>query len=84
MYDSIFISRGLSLGRLKVLLEVDEAGSISGAAEGNPVRQSQYSRQLKELESFFGCELTMKDGRYLRLTERGKKLAMIAAKTLPG
>jgi DNA-binding transcriptional LysR family regulator len=84
MYDSIFISRGLSLGRLKVLLEVDEAGSISGAAESNPVRQSQYSRQLKELESFFGCELTLRDGRYLRLTERGKKLALIARENLTG
>jgi len=82
MYDSIFISRGLSLSRLKVLLEVDEAGGIAGAAEGNPVRQSQYSRQLKELESFFGCELTHRDGRSLRLTKRGKELALIARENL--
>ena len=33
MYESMFISRGLSLSRLKVLLEVDEAGGIAGAAE---------------------------------------------------
>ena len=82
MYDSIFISRGLSLSRLKVLLEVDKAGSISRSAAGDPVRQSQYSRQLKELESFFGTELTHRDGRYLRLTKKGKELARIANENL--
>ena len=36
--------------RLKTFLEVAQAGSIVGAAGGDCVRQSQYSRQIKELE----------------------------------
>lgn len=82
MFNSLFSTRGLSLNRLRVLLEVDTHGSIVVAAEGNPVRQSQYSRQLRELETFFGCELTRRDGRYLRLTPRGKDLANIARENL--
>ena len=84
MFNSLFAVRGLSLSRLRVLLEVDEAGSIAAAAESNPVRQSQYSRQLRELEEFFGVELTRREGRYLRLTERGGELAHLARETLLG
>ncbi len=84
MFENIFTKRGLSLDRLRALLEVDAAGSIAGAANGNPVRQSQFSRQLRELETFFGCELTHRDGRYLRLTRRGQDLARLARENLAG
>ncbi len=57
MFESLFSERGLSLDRLKVLIEVRDAGSIAQAAPGDPVRQSQYSRQLRELSEFFGCEV---------------------------
>jgi DNA-binding transcriptional LysR family regulator len=52
MFENLFSERGLSLDRLKVLIEVRDAGSIAQAAPGDPVRQSQYSRQLRELSEF--------------------------------
>ena len=58
MFETLFSERGLSLDRLKVLIEVRDAGSIAQAAPADPVRQSQYSRQLRELSEFFGCDET--------------------------
>ena len=77
MYKSLFIKSGMSLDRLRVLLEIDEAGGIAKAVGKNPVRQSQYSRQLKELEEYFEVELTRRDGKCLVLTQPGRKLAEI-------
>lgn len=78
MFDSLFSERGLSLDRLKVLIEVRDAGSIAQAAPGDPVRQSQYSRQLRELSEFFGCELARRRGKLLKLTPQGERLAELA------
>src|ERR1051325_593529 len=57
MFQKLFAESGLSLDRLKALLEAGAAGSIAKAARGDPVRQSQYSRQIKELENFFQTKL---------------------------
>lgn len=54
------------------------AGSIVKAAEGDPVRQSQYSRQIKELEVFFRVQLVERQGRGTRLTSNGRELARIS------
>ena len=78
MFDALFSERGLSLDRLKVLIEVRDAGSIAQAAPGDPVRQSQYSRQLRELSEFFGCEVTQRRGKLLKLTSQGERLAELA------
>ena len=78
MFDSLFSERGLSLDRLKVLIEVRDAGSIAQAAPGDPVRQSQYSRQLRELSEFFGCEVAQRRGKILKLTVQGERLAELA------
>lgn len=75
MYDNLFSERGLSFDRLRVLVEVHDAGGIAKAAPGDPVRQSQYSRQLRELSEFFGTEVARKQGRQLRLTPQGIQLA---------
>jgi DNA-binding transcriptional LysR family regulator len=77
MFEELFAKGGLSLDRLRVLLEVREAGSIAAAAGRDPVRQSQYSRQRKELESFFETPLTERRGRTLALTGDGEELARI-------
>src|SRR5688572_13320499 len=82
MFESLFSERGLSLDRLKVLIEVRDAGSIAQAAPGDPVRQSQYSRQLRELSEFFGCEVTQRKGKLLKLTTQGEKLAELAREHL--
>lgn len=78
MFESLFSERGLSLDRLKVLIEVRDAGSIAQAASGDPVRQSQYSRQLRELSEFFGCEVAQRKGKLLKLTAQGERLAELA------
>lgn len=82
MFDSLFSERGLSLDRLKVLIEVRDAGSIAQAAPGDPVRQSQYSRQLRELSEFFGCEVAQRRGKILKLTAQGERLAELAREQL--
>lgn len=78
MFESLFSERGLSLDRLKVLIEVRDAGSIAQSAPGDLVRQSQYSRQLRELSEFFGCEVAQRKGKLLKLTSQGEKLAELA------
>jgi Transcriptional regulator len=75
MFEKLFSERGLSLERLRVLVEVHAAGSIAQAAPGDPVRQSQYSRQLRELAEFFGCEVARRKGKLLKLTPQGVRLA---------
>jgi DNA-binding transcriptional LysR family regulator len=82
MFDSLFSERGLSLDRLKVLIEVRDAGSIAQAAPGDPVRQSQYSRQLRELSEFFGCAVAQRRGKILKLTAQGERLAELAREHL--
>jgi DNA-binding transcriptional LysR family regulator len=78
MFAKLFAESGLSLDRLKALLEVGAAGSIVKAAEGDPVRQSQFSRQIKELEDFFRTRLIERQGKGTRLTASGKELARIS------
>jgi len=78
MFDSIFTERGLSLERLRVLIEIHDAGSIARTAPGNTTRHSQFSRQLRELSEFFGCEVAQRRGRLLKLTQEGRRLAELA------
>lgn len=78
MFARLFSESGLSLERLRTLLEVGASGSIVKAAGGDPVRQSQYSRQIKELEDFFQTALVERQGRNLRLTSGGRELARIS------
>jgi DNA-binding transcriptional LysR family regulator len=77
-YDSLFVEDGLSLERLRTLCLVDDAGSLSKAADRQPSRLGLYSRQLKELEKFFGAPLTRRVGQVLQLTDAGQKLAALA------
>ncbi|GAB5561626.1 MAG: hypothetical protein SynsKO_32730 [Synoicihabitans sp.] len=82
MFESLFSERGLSLDRLRVLVEVHAAGSIAQAAPDDPIRQSQYSRQIRELAEFFGCEVTQRQGKVLKLTPQGVRLASLAREHL--
>src|SRR6476659_6973849 len=78
MFEKLFAESGLSLDRLKTFLEVGSAGSIVKAAKGDPVRQSQYSRQIKELEDFFHTRLIQRDSGEIRFTANGKELARLS------
>ncbi|MGF1656941.1 MAG: LysR family transcriptional regulator [Verrucomicrobiales bacterium] len=77
MFENLFAQRGLSLDRLKAFLETAEAGGITRAVGSDPVKQSQYSRQISELESFFGTRLMQRRGRRLELTITGRELATV-------
>lgn len=82
MFDSLFAQGGLSLDRLKILIEVHDAGSIAQAAPRDPARQSQFSRQLRELSEFFGCEVAKRQGKFLKLTLEGIRIAEMAREFL--
>lgn len=84
MFDLLFSERGLSLERLRALIEVHDAGSIAQTAPGDAVRHSQYSRQLRELSEFFGCEVTHRRGKLLKLTAEGAQLAELVRPLLRG
>lgn len=78
MYHDLFTKRGLSLERLQALVRLADAESLISAAGHNPVLQSQYSRQLRDLENFFACVLTERKGRTLVMSPAGKRLAEIS------
>jgi DNA-binding transcriptional LysR family regulator len=64
-------------------MEVADAGGIARAAGTSDLtRQSQFSRQLKELAEFFGAELTRREGKSLVLTQAGHRLADIVRESL--
>ncbi len=73
------LHKGLSLERLKSLLEVRNAGGISKAAPGAVGKQNQIGRQIRDLEMYFGTKLVEKRGRQVFLTEQGQQLAALAA-----
>jgi DNA-binding transcriptional LysR family regulator len=78
MFDGLFAENGLSLERLRSFCMVAEAAGVSKAALKNANRQSQFSRQIKDLEGFFGVELMRRHGQGIVLTAAGKRLARTA------
>lgn len=83
-YETLFNRGGLSLDRLRNFVLIAQAGGISRAAEGDPARMSLFSKQIKELETFFGVALTHRQGRLMKLTEAGERLAELARAQLAG
>jgi len=77
MYEKLFAQSGLSLERLKAFADIIAAGGIMAAADDDSNRQSQLSRQLKELERFFGVELLKRGRGPMTLTPAGRRLHQI-------
>jgi DNA-binding transcriptional LysR family regulator len=73
----LFAKTGLSFERLRSFAEIVRATGISNAAPGDSNRQSQFSRQLKELEEFFGAELLRRGHGQFELTPAGRELFQI-------
>lgn len=70
--------KGMSLERLDSFLAVLDAGGIARAAPGQPVRQSQLSRQISELESALGAQLFERGAQGPRVATRaGAQLARV-------
>jgi DNA-binding transcriptional LysR family regulator len=82
--DELFSHKGLSLERLRSFLAVADAEGIARAAPGEPVRQSQLSRQIGELETALGVALTRRKGRSVVLTAAGLQLAAVARDAFKG
>jgi DNA-binding transcriptional LysR family regulator len=78
MFVELLQQGGLSLDRLQSFCLVAQAGGVTRAARGDRARQSLFSRQIKELEEFFGTELVRRKGRGITLTEAGARLNVIA------
>lgn len=76
-FAALFARGGLSLERLRTLCLVAEAGSLTAAADRDTTRVSLFSRQLRELESYFGVQLARRKGKRIALTEAGRQLAEI-------
>ena len=55
---------------------------MAKAANGDTVRQSQFSRQMKDLEEHFGRKLTERRGRNVVLTKEGAEFAALARQIL--
>lgn len=77
MFSELLQQNGLSLDRLLTFYQVSEAGGVTRAAKGDPSRQSLFSRQIKELEQYFGVELMRRSGRGIALTADGKRLLAV-------
>ena len=77
MVSELLQRSGLSFDRLQSFCLVAEAGGVTKAAKGDPAKQSLYSRQVRELEEFFGTELIRRKGRGIVLTEAGTSLHAI-------
>src|SRR4029077_18865113 len=75
MFKELLAEGGLSLDRLKNFCAIAEAGWIARAAGGAPSEQALYGRQVRELEQFFGVELTRRKGKGIEVTEQGRELA---------
>lgn len=82
MFENLFAQSGLSLERLKTFREIVAAGGITAAAGDDSNRQSQFSRQLKELEKYFGVELLKRGRGPAELTDAGQRLYEIVGHTL--
>jgi DNA-binding transcriptional LysR family regulator len=77
MFVELLSQGGLSFDRLQSFCLVAQAGGVTKAARGDPARQSLFSRQIKELEEFFGTELIRRKGRGIVLTDAGARLNVI-------
>ncbi|MCB1078237.1 MAG: LysR family transcriptional regulator [Verrucomicrobiae bacterium] len=78
MFQNLIGKKNFSLDRLATLCHVAEAGSIAAATGDNANKQSLYSRQIKELESFLGIDLLDRTARPSRVSEQGQQLVRIS------
>lgn len=76
-FDSAKLT-GISIDRINTLCAVVEAGTIVAAAGPDPNRQSQFSRQLKDLEKALGTPLFDRVGKTLQPNEMGRRVALAA------
>lgn len=77
MNSELLQKRGLSLERLHSFIRIAEAGGITRAAGGDEKEVAKMSRQLGQLEAFFGVDLMLRTGKGMELTDSGQELLRI-------
>ncbi|VAW58900.1 Transcriptional activator MetR [hydrothermal vent metagenome] len=73
----------LELRHLRSLKAINEAGSLSQAAERLHLTQSALSHQIKTVERYFDIELYKRKHKPLRLSHAGQRLLSLAQRVLP-
>ena len=68
--------------KMRLLVEIERRGSLSGAAQAIGIGQPSASQHLRSLETAAGQRLVERNGRGSRLTEAGSVLARRAAQAL--
>jgi len=68
---------------LAVILEVENRGSLTAAADTLCVTQSALSHSIKKLEQQLRTDIWRREGRSLRLTQAGEYLLAVANRVLP-
>ena len=68
MYKKELKFGGLTLGKLRSLVEIGNEGYIAAAAGHDKDRANLMSQQMSSLESFFGTELREKKGKLVGLS----------------
>ncbi len=74
----------MDLRWLRLLVELDERGSLRAAAEATGYSTSAVSQQLAGLQRSLGAELAERSGRGIRLTPAGRALLPAARQILAG
>ena len=77
MPEPVISLGGLSIERLRSFCQIVEAGSAAAAAKRNSILPGQLSRQIKDLEASLGTKLFSKEGKHLKLTAGGMRLAAL-------
>ena len=67
----------LEIRHLRMLMAIDETGTVSRAADRMHLTQSAVSHQLKVLESHYGVSMVVRDGKSVKLTEPAKRLVAL-------
>lgn len=72
MYVTHTVRIGYGTGAMQQLVAVDEAGTMSGAAQRAHITQPSLSRTMQRLETDLGCELFDRARNSARLNEAGR------------
>jgi DNA-binding transcriptional LysR family regulator len=82
MPAKLLSERGLTFERLDKLCEAAEHLSLARAAKARNTSPESFSRDIQQLEEFFGVELIRQTGRGIELTEFGEQLQAVAREQL--
>jgi len=68
----------LEIRHLRTLAALNDAGTVSRAADRVHLTQSALSHQLKALEAHYGMAMVKRHGQSVKLTEPGRRLVALA------